>query len=458
MFDYKKDTIVANATPLIPSAVGIIRISGEDALDIGKKIFSLPKNKDIKPRYAHFGKILDSEGNIIDEGLLIYFKAPNSFTGEDVVEIYPHGSVPVIKRIISECIKLGCRFADRGEFTKRAFLNGKIDLTQAEAIAELINAKTEKASRLAVNILEGRLSKKINSLKNSLLELLSYIEAELNFPEDVEPISDSLIKEKLEDVLKGIDELLKTYKKGELIREGIKLAIVGRPNVGKSSLFNALVGYERAIVSEYEGTTRDFIEEMVSIKGIPVKLLDTAGIRDTQNKVEKIGIEKAKEKIREADIVLFVFDASKGITEEDLKIYNEIKDKNPIIVGNKIDLIKDNKKLDILKEKYYFKNIIFVSSKTDLNLNLLEEEIFKRLGLLEERDEEVYINLRHYNLLKKSKEKIEEILENLEEVLSFKELLILDLREAQNYLEEIIGVITTEDILGNIFQNFCIGK
>ncbi|RUM57905.1 MAG: tRNA uridine-5-carboxymethylaminomethyl(34) synthesis GTPase MnmE [Persephonella sp.] len=455
---YERDTIVANATPLIPSAVGIVRISGDKALDIGKKIFTFPKNREIKPRYAYFGKITDLNGEVIDEGLLIYFKAPHSFTGEDVVEIYPHGSVPVIRKIISECINLGCRLAEPGEFTKRAFLNGKIDLTQAEAIAELINAKTEKASKVAVNILEGKLSKKVNRLKEKLLELISYIEAELNFPEDVEPIPDDLIKQNLKEVLENIDELLKTYKKGELLREGIKLAIVGRPNVGKSSLFNALVGYERAIVSEFKGTTRDFIEETVSIGGIPVRLLDTAGIRETEDKVEKIGIEKAKEKIREADIILFVFDTSEGLTDEDLKIYDEVKDKNPIVVGNKIDLLKNNKKLDIFKKKYYFKNIIFVSSKTNLNLNLLEEEIFKRLGLLEEQDREVYINLRHYNLLKSSKEKLEYILENLEEVIKHKELLMLDIREAQNYLEEIVGLITTEDILGNIFQNFCIGK
>ena len=455
---YERDTIVANATPLIPSAIGIVRISGDKALDIGKKIFTLPKNREIKPRYAYFGKILDEKGEIIDEGLLIYFKAPNSFTGEDIVEIYPHGSVPVIKKIISECIKLGCRMAEPGEFTKRAFLNGKIDLTQAEAIAELINAKTERASKVAVNLLEGKLSKRINRLREKLLELISYIEAELNFPEDIEEIPDSLIEENLKEVLKSIDDLLKTYKKGEILREGIKLAIVGRTNVGKSSLFNALVGYERAIVSDIEGTTRDFIEETVSIKGIPVKLLDTAGIRETEDKIEKIGIERAKEKINEADIVIFVFDASEGLTEEDLKIYQNVKDKDPIIVGNKIDLVKDIKNLDILKEKYYFKNIIFVSSKTQINLNLLEEEIFKRLGLLEEQEREVYINLRHHNLLKSSKEKIEYILENFRELVEHKELLMLDIREALNYLEEIIGTITTEDILGNIFQNFCIGK
>ncbi len=454
--EYSKDTIVANITPLIPSAVGIIRISGDKALEIGKKLFELPK--DIKPRKAYFGKIKDREGNVIDEGLLIYFKAPHSFTGEDVIEIYPHGSVPVMKKIISEAISLGCRMADRGEFTKRAFLNGKIDLIQAEAIADLIEAKTEKASKIAVNLLEGKLSKKINKLREKLLELIAYIEAEINFPEDVDEIPFETIYKNLEEVIKQIEELLKTYKRGELIREGVKLAIVGRPNVGKSSLFNALVGYERAIVSEYQGTTRDFLEESININGVPIKLLDTAGIRETKDKIEKIGIQKAKEKIEEADIILFVFDISEGLTEEDLKIYEEIKDKNPIIVGNKVDLLKDKTIIDILKEKYYFNDIIFVSSKTQENLNQLEKIILEKVGLTEYSDTEVYINFRHYNLLKQSKEKLEELLKNLENVFDFKEILMLDIREAEKYLEEVIGTITTEDVLGNIFGRFCIGK
>jgi tRNA modification GTPase len=454
--EYTRDTIVANVTPLIPSAVGIIRISGDKALDIAKKIFELPKN--VTPRRAYFGKIRDTKGNIIDEGILIYFKAPHSFTGEDVIELYPHGSVPIMKRIISEAINLGCRMAERGEFTKRAFLNGKIDLIQAEAIADLIEAKTERASRLAINLLEGKLSERINELRNKLLELISYIEAEINFPEDVDEIPFETIYKTLEEVINNITELIKTYKRGELIKEGVKLAIVGRPNVGKSSLFNALVGYERAIVSEYQGTTRDFLEESINIGGVPVRLLDTAGIRETENKIEKIGIQKAREKIEEADIVLFVFDVSEGLTEEDLKIYEEIKHKNPIVVGNKADLLKDKGIIDILKEKYYFNDIILVSSKTQENLDQLENIILEKVGLTEYSETDVYINLRHYNLLKQSKEKLEELLKNLENVFDFKEILMLDIREAEKYLEEVIGIITTEDILGNIFNRFCIGK
>ncbi len=450
----EKDTIVANATPLIPSAVGIVRISGEKALEIGRKLFSLPEK--IEERKAYFGKIKDREGSIIDEGILIYFKAPKSFTGEDVVEIYPHGSVPVIKKILEEAVYLGARFAQPGEFTKRAFLNGKIDLTQAEAIAELIEAKTEAASKAAVNLLEGKLSKKVNRLKEKLLNLEAVIEAELNFPEDVEEIPIEEIKKNIQDVIKQIKDLMKTYKKGQILREGIKLAIVGKPNVGKSSLFNALVGYERAIVSHYRGTTRDFIEETVSIKGIPVKLLDTAGIRETEDEIERIGIEKALEKIEEADIVLFVFDASEGLTEEDISIFEKIKDKNPIVVGNKKDLIKSD--LDKTGKIHYFRDIIFVSSKTQENIPLLEEKIFQKLGLIEDTEQEIFINLRHFNKLSRAKEILENLLENIDYYDLQREILMLDIREAEKNLEEITGEISTEDILGNIFSKFCIGK
>ncbi len=447
---YIEDTIVANATPLIPSAVSIVRISGKNALNIGKKIF---RKDNLEPRKVYYGKFYSHTGEVIDEGLLIFFKAPNSFTGEDVIELHTHGSVPVIKKIIEEAIFYGARFAKPGEFTKRAFLNGKIDLTQAEAIAQLIEAKTERASKIAINMLEGKLSKQINSLRNILLELMALIEAELNFPEDVESVDNNLIREKLQQVIDSIDRLISTYKKGQILTNGIKLAIVGRPNVGKSSLFNALVGYERAIVSEYQGTTRDFIEETISIKGIPVKLLDTAGLRHTEDKVEKIGIEKAKEKLNEADIIIFVFDASEGWTKEDEDIYEEIKQKNPIIVGNKIDLL-----LDKNQRNNIFKNIIYVSSKTKQGISSLEDKIFETLNIKESSDEEIYINLRHYKALEKSKEILENSLKNLEMLKDQKEILMLDIQEAEKYLEEIVGQITTEDVLENIFSNFCIGK
>jgi tRNA modification GTPase len=445
-----KDTIVANATPLIPSAISIIRISGDKALEIGKKIFSLPKK--ITPRKVYFGKIFNHKGEVIDEGLFVYFQKPKSFTGEDLVEIYPHGSVPVVKSILEACFMYGARLARPGEFTERAFLNGKIDLLQAEAIADLINAKSERAAKIAVSILEGKLSKQINALREKLINLISLIEAEINFPEDVEEIDSSLIISQLEEVKSQIDKLLASYKKGNLIKEGIKLAIVGRPNVGKSSLFNALVGYERAIVSEIQGTTRDFIEESLKIKDIPVILLDTAGLRDTEDKIEKIGIEKAQEKINEADIILFVIDASSGFTEEDKKIYDKIKDKPHIIVVNKSDL--NNKSIDFF-EKY--DNIVYTSVINNQGIKELEEKIITSLGIIEKEDD-LFINLRQSTLLKQAKEKIEEIENHIDFLINNKEILMIYIQEALNYLDEVVGAISTEDVLDNIFSKFCIGK
>lgn len=450
---FKEDTIVANATPLVPSGVAIVRLSGKKALEIGKKIFKT--NKEIKARVAYFGKFYDTENNLIDEGLFLYFKAPHSFTGEDVVEFHTHGSIPVVKKLLNEAIKLGARLAQPGEFTKRAFLNGKIDLTQAEAIAQLIEAKTEKASKVALNILEGKLSKQIKQLRDKLLHIESLIEAELNFPEDVDEIPLETIKPDLEFVIENINKLIKTYKKGKLITEGIKLAIVGRPNVGKSSLFNAFVGYERAIVSDIKGTTRDFIEEEFNIKGFPIKLIDTAGIREAKDKLEKIGIQKAKEKIDEADIILFIFDASVGITEEDKQVFSEIKHKNVIIIGNKIDLgVEENSIKDYFKNK----ELIFTSSKTQEGLSRLEEKIVEKLGLLEDTNIDIYINIRHLQALEKAKQTLEKILSELSFYEYQKEILMLEIREANYYLKEIIGEIHTEELLGNIFSSFCIGK
>ncbi|EDP74255.1 GTPase, partial [Hydrogenivirga sp. 128-5-R1-1] len=270
---------------------------------------------------------------------------------------------------------------------------------------------------------------------------------------DVEEIPLTDIKKDLEAVINQIKNLLSTYKKGKLVTEGIKLAIAGRPNVGKSSLFNALIGYERAIVSEIKGTTRDFIEESFNIHGIPVKLIDTAGIREAGDKIEKIGIEKTKEKIKEADIVLFVFDAYEGLTEEDFKIYEDIKHKSPIIVANKSDLL-----LDKYEKKYYFKDIIFTSTKTQEGIQELENKILNTLGLTEDTDSEVYINIRHQTVLEKSLKLLEKIYNNLKNYENFKEILMLEIREVKELLGEIIGEITTEDILGNIFSSFCIGK
>lgn len=445
-----RDTIVAPVTPLIPSGVAIVRISGDRALEIGRRLFKT--SKEIQERTVYFGKIVDRDGQIIDEGLFIYFKGKRSFTGEDTVEIHPHGSVPVVKKIVQEAIHFGARFANPGEFTERAFLNGKIDLLQAESIADLISAKSQRAAKAALNILEGKLSSKINKLRDDLLELIALVEAEINFPEDVEEIDSQFILSRLSVVEQRLEELLKTYKKGQILKEGIKLAIVGRPNVGKSSLFNALVGYERSIVSEISGTTRDFIEERLSIKDIPIVLLDTAGIRETLDKVEKIGIEIAKKKIEEADIVLFVFDASVGFTDEDKKLYRKIMDKNHILIGNKVDL--GRKSIDFLVKT---DNIIYTSSLSGTGIQDLENKIIEKVGLSDIEDE-FYVNIRQQSLIEKALEGIERINEKIDFLIENKEILMLYIQEVKKELDEIVGYITTEDVLQSIFSKFCIGK
>ena len=447
-----REPIVAIATPYGEGAIGIIRLSGKNVLDIVKKFFKTKGQ--IKPRYAHFGKLYDEEGEELDEGILIYYKAPNSYTGEDLVELNLHGNPRILKRALEVFLKAGVRLAEPGEFTKRAFLNGKLDLTQAEAVAELISAKTELARKVALKQLQGELSRYIRPLRESLLELLAYIEADIEFDEeDIPTLTKEQVLEMVERVTKGIKELLKTAKTGKFIREGIKLAIVGRPNVGKSSLFNALLKEERAIVTDIAGTTRDYIEETLQIREIPVKLIDTAGIRETEDVVEKIGVERSKQKIEEADLILFVVDASSKITDKDLKIYEEIKNKEHIIVANKIDLgIKAD--LEIFKGK----SIIKVSALKGEGLENLSEEILKKIGLQLDESVNIYVSVRHETLLKKAKEVLEKFKEEYKIREISPEIAMLDLREAADYLGEILGEITTEDVLGKIFSTFCIGK
>lgn len=447
-----REPIVAIATPYGESAIGIVRLSGKGVLDIVKRFF---KTKgEIKPRYAHFGVLYDEKGEEIDEGILVYYKAPHSYTGEDMVELNLHGNPRILQRAVELFLGAGARLAEPGEFTKRAFLNGKMDLTQAEAVAELISAKTELARKVALKQLHGELSKYIRPLRETLLELIAYIEADIEFAEeDIPTLTKEQVLEMVENVLKGINELLKTAKTGKFVREGIKLAIVGRPNVGKSSLFNALLKEERAIVTDVEGTTRDYIEETLQIKGVPVRLIDTAGIRETEDLVEKIGVERSKKKIEEADLVLFVIDGSREITEEDLKIYQSIKDKERVVVVNKVDLpLRAN--LEIFEGE----NIIKVSALTGEGLEKLSEEILKKVGVQLEESVNVYVSLRHEALLKKAKEVLERFKEEYRAKEISPEIAMLDLREASDYMGEILGEITTEEVLGKIFSTFCIGK
>ncbi len=448
-----KDPIVAIATPFGESAIGVIRLSGKGVLDITKRFFKT--KSEIRPRFAHYGTLVDESGDVIDEGVLIYYRAPKSYTGEDMVELSLHGNPLILRKTLELFLRAGCRLAEPGEFTKRAFLNGKLDLAQAEAVAELISAKTELARRASIRQLKGELSRYVNSLRDSLLELSAYIEADIEFSEeDIPTLTKEQVLSMVDKVLEGIDQLLRTAKTGKLLREGMKLAIVGRPNVGKSSLFNALLKEDRAIVTDIEGTTRDYIEETLNLRGVPVVLVDTAGIREAKDPVERIGVERSVKKIEEADVVLFVLDGSEGAGDEDLKIYEKVKDRETIVVVNKIDLGEVSLPLEIFEGH----SIIKVSALKGHGLKDLEEEILKKAGLVVQEGLNIYVSVRHEELLRKSKEVLERFRTKYKEEDISPEIAMLDIREATDYLGEIVGHITTEDVLGSIFSRFCIGK
>ena len=447
-----REPIVAVATPFGESAIGIVRLSGKGVLDIAKRFFRT--GREIPPRKAVYGTLVDEKGEPLDEGILIYYKAPHSYTGEDMVEISLHGNPLILKRAVEIFTSGGARLAEPGEFTKRAFLNGKMDLTQAEAVAELIGAKTELARRVAFRQLRGELSRYIGPLRESLLELCAYLEADIEFAEeDIPTLSRDQVITMTQRVLEGIDKLLEKAQLGKVIREGIRLAIVGKPNVGKSSLFNALLRQDRAIVTDIEGTTRDYIEESINLRGIPVNLIDTAGIRETADRVEKIGVERSLERIEEADVILFVIDGSQDLTEDDWKIYRMLEERDLIIVVNKIDL---GEKVSL--EFGGKHSIIKVSALKGHGIQNLEEEILKKAGALAGEGLNIYVSIRHAQLLRKARGVLEKFIEMYQREEVSPEIAMLDIREAAGYLGEIVGEVTTEEILESIFSRFCIGK
>jgi tRNA modification GTPase len=444
----QREPIVAIATPYGESAIGVVRLSG---LGVLEKVlpFVEPKGK-LKPRYAHLVKVLDTEGNPIDEGIMIYYQSPKSYTGEDMVELFLHGNPLILKKVVELFLQNGVRMAERGEFTKRAFLNGKMDLLQAEAVGDLISAKSELALTSALRQLRGDLSQLIIPLREKLLNLCAFVEASIEFEEqDIPTLSEEEIKSQLEEIKTEIEGLLATVRTGEFLRRGVNLAIVGKPNVGKSSLFNKMLGSQRAIVTNIPGTTRDFLQEPLNLEGIPINLIDTAGIRRSEDPVERIGVERSIQKLNTAHLILFVIQAHEPLEEEDLYIYSLIKDKNHIVVLNKADLglWEGHKK--------FFSSFVLVSAKDGNGIEQLKTAILSNLGA--SVGEGLYISLRHADLLQKSLGVIKLILEkNLKELSP--EILMLYLREVQLYLEELLGGITTEELLGEIFSNFCIGK
>ncbi len=448
-----KDTIVALTTPFGRSGIAVIRLSGSDSLKIVRTLTDDEKF-DPKPRFASLKKVyeLDSK-EIIDEVVITYFQSPQSFTGEDVIEISSHGSPVVIRQIIDLCLKLDARLAEPGEFSLRALSNKRMDLSQAEAVRDLIDAQTIASAKQSVRQLRGEVSGKLQPIKDELLDVIVILESSIEFVEDDLPdFQIEKIKESLSDISSKLEKFAATFKAGNLLREGLKVALVGRPNVGKSSLFNALIGDERAIVTEIAGTTRDQLHEKISIKGVPISLIDTAGVRETADTVEIIGVERAKRVMADADLVIALLDGSETLTNEDEKILDLIKNLTSIIAINKSDLTQN--KLDLKSTSEY----IQISAKTGENLDLLREKILSPFASHELEDSGFLISdARHHDLLLRSISEINESLQSLNNKIS-EEIVLVGLHNSLRYLGEITGETTTEDMLSRIFSTFCIGK
>ena len=455
------DTIAAISTPLGEGGIAVIRMSGQDAVRLADKVFrSRTKLADAKSHTVHYGHIVNPETNErLEEALVTVMRAPRSFTKEDVVEIGCHGGIMSVKNVLGLLLDQGARLAEPGEFTKRAFLNGRIDLAQAEAVIDLIRAKSDRAFKNALKQAEGALSKPIRQIRRRLVELMAHIEVNIDYPEhDVPEMTSSLIKKTCSEAIGELDRLLKTAEQGKVLREGIVTAIVGRPNVGKSSLLNALARENKAIVTDIPGTTRDVIEEYVTLNGIPLRLLDTAGIRETADVVERIGVEKSRGAMEEADLVLFVVNHHEPLTEEEAELLDRLKGKPCLVLVNKIDLPK---RIDIAKLESYVppERIVLMSVKEEKGLDDLERAISKLFfgGELENGDTTYVSNIRHIHLLKKARQSLEEASRAADDSVPI-DIIQIDIRAAWESLGEVTGETAGESLIDQIFSQFCLGK
>ena len=454
-------TIVAISTASGNGGIGIIRLSGRQTFDIIDKIF-IPKNKskDIKGYTMKYGNIVNPKNNeIIDEVLVAYFVAPKSYTTENMCEINSHGGTIVEKRILELCLQNGAELAEPGEFTKRAFLNGRIDLSQAEGIIDLINSKTEMEAKESINQLEGNLSKKIKNIEQKMLDIMVNIEVTIDYPEyDVEEVTNSEALKNLNEINNLLNELENSFNKGKIIKDGIKTVIIGKPNAGKSSLLNSILKEDRAIVSDIAGTTRDTIEEYLNIEGIPLKLIDTAGIRDTENTIEKIGVEKSKKLINNADLIIAIFDISGILDDDDRKIIELIRDKKAIILLNKVDVLKNNNQMEEEINKLN-KPVIKISAKEEIGFENLYSEIKKMFELNEisSNNEILITNERHKNQIIKAKQNILNAIETVKNNTPV-DIISIYINQAMEDLGEITGVNVSENIINEIFAKFCLGK
>jgi len=454
------DNIVALATASGVGAIAVIRVSGDKAIKIIGDVFQATNNKDItkaKTHTIHLGYIAD-DNRVLDQVLVSIFRNPNSYTGEDLVEVSCHGSVFIQQQIIQLLLRKGCRMAQAGEFTLRAFLNGKMDLSQAEAVADLINSENQATHQIAMQQIRGGFSSEISKLRNELLNFASLIELELDFSEeDIEFADRTELKKLLEKIESVLKRLIDSFALGNVIKNGIPIAIVGQPNVGKSTLLNALLNEEKAIVSHIAGTTRDAIEDQIIIEGITFRFIDTAGIRETEDIVENIGIKKTFEKIRQAQAVLLIIDKIKNINKQIDEIKNKYPNKAIFVVFNKIDLLSENE-LKTIKKSYNNISFDMISAKEKIGIESLKNKLLSLVNLSVLRNNDTIIaNTRHYDSLLYALVEIQKIRYSLETDISA-DLIAIDLRQALHYFGEITGEITNEKLLENIFANFCIGK
>jgi len=458
---YKKDTIAAVATPPGVGALGIVRISGPESLEQVDRVFKNPGGKraqDLRGYTAAYGKIIDPEtGEAKEEVVILVMRQPHSYTGEDMVEIIGHGGPLPLRTVLDLLLEGGVRLADRGEFTQRAFFNGKIDLAQAEAVLDVIEAKTDKGLKQALNQLQGSVSRFISESRNDLFEILAFCEASIDFPEDeIEELSPEEIEKRLKKIEIKLKEALDTFTRGQALREGVKTTIVGRPNVGKSTLLNALLGEDRALVTSVPGTTRDSVEEMINLDGIPLRLIDTAGLRDTEDEVEKLGVARTKKLLEESDLVIAVLDSTTGFTREDEAILESLPGEKSLVVVNKIDL---EEKLDFegLKKFWDPEDIFFISAREGKGLDKVRQAIFDRIIGSEEDEGFLITNLRHERALKEARTHVQMAIESWKQGVTM-DLLVVDLRGAINQLGKITGETVSQDISREIFSRFCIGK
>ncbi len=454
----REDTIAAVATAAGEGGIGIVRISGEDALDILNKIF-VPVSETIKNRVLYYGHIVDpATGKVVDEVMSVYMKGPHSYTAEDVVEIQCHGSSVSLRKILDLALKNGARLAERGEFTKRAFLNGRLDLSQAEAVIDLIKAKSEKNFDVALNQLEGVFSAKIRDIRADLVDVLVNLTVNIDYPdEDIEEMTYAKLEESLNNIKNKIEKLLSTADTGRIIREGLRVSIVGKPNVGKSSLMNALMGENRAIVTDIPGTTRDTIEESIIIKNIPIILTDTAGIHETDDIIEKIGIEKSKETFNNSDLIIFVLDASKELEGEDKEIIEHIGDRKTIVMLNKQDkgaVITGEFIKEMIPQAVILESALIKGDGIDELADTVENLVYD--GEVSQGENLMVTNVRHQNLLDEGKKCMEDAL-GMAEFRQPLEFIEIDVNRCYEALGEIIGE-TAADIIDKVFERFCLGK